>query len=245
MKSKRFYGKGLPKVDPSQLKGKLIVIEGADGSGRSTQIELMRQWLERLGYPTVSFGLKRSTLVAAELEKAMQGNTLSPITLSLFYATDFADQLENTIIPALRSGFVVVADRYIYSLMARSIVRGARFEWIREVYGIALAPDAVFYLKVRPKVLVERNFQKKGELDYWESGMDILRSHDMFESFIKYQGQMQRIFKQMEKEYGFLTVNGDRPPLGIQKELQRGIEKILDSTPEKTEPVVVTEQEAT
>ncbi|MGH8003403.1 MAG: dTMP kinase [Limisphaerales bacterium] len=241
MKPKRFYGKGLPKVDPSQLKGKLIVIEGADGSGRSTQIELMRQWLERLGYPTVSFGLKRSTLVAAELEKAMQGNTLSPITLSLFYATDFADQLETIILPALRSGFIVVADRYIYSLMARSIVRGARFDWIREVYGIALVPDAVFYLKVRPKVLVERNFQKKGELDYWESGMDILRSHDMFESFIQYQGQMQRIFKRMEKEYGFLTVNGDRPPATIQKDLQPAVEKVLGPSPEKPLPVTASQ----
>lgn len=232
MRPKRFYGKGLPKVDPSQLKGKLIVIEGADGSGRSTQIELVRQWLERMGYPTVSFGLKRSTLVGAELEKAMQGNTLSPITLSLFYATDFADQLENTIIPALRSGFIVVADRYIYTLMARSVVRGASFDWIREVYGIALVPDAVFYLKVRPKVLVERNFQKKGVLDYWESGMDILRSRDMFESFIKYQRKMQQVFKLMEKEYGFLTVNGDRTPGAIQKELQPNIEKILGPQPE-------------
>ncbi len=107
-----------------------------------------------------------------------------------------------------------------------------------------MVPDAVFYLKVRPKVLVERNFQKKGELDYWESGMDILRSHDMFESFIKYQGQMQRIFKQMEKEYGFLTVNGDRPPLAIQKELQPAVDKILDSSPEKPVPVIVSEPEA-
>jgi dTMP kinase len=243
MKPKRFYGKGLPKVDPSQLKGKLIVIEGADGSGRSTQIELLRQSLERRGYPTVSFGLKRSTLVAAELEKAMQGNTLSPITLSLFCATDFADQLENNIIPALKSGFIVAADRYIYTLMARSVVRGARFDWIREVYDIALVPDAVFYLKVRPKVLVERNFQKQGVLDYWESGMDILRSRDMFESFIKYQGQMQRVFKRMEKEYGFVTVNGDRAPAAIQKDLQQGIEKVLDSSPEKTEPVAVSKPE--
>jgi len=122
--SKRFYAKGLPDIDLSQLKGKLIVIEGAAGSGRSTQIAMLRDWLERLGFPTAEIGLKRSTLVGRELEEVKRGNILSPLTFSLFYATDFADQLENIIIPALRADFIVLADRYIYTLMARDIVRG-------------------------------------------------------------------------------------------------------------------------
>src|SRR5204863_7479790 len=162
-----------------QLKGELIVVEGADGSGRSTQMDLLRNWLERRGYPTVNVGLKRSMLVSRELEQAMGGNILGTRTLSLFYATDFADQLENRIIPALRSGFSVLADRYIYTLMARAIVRGVEPPWIREVYSIALVPDAVFYLAVSPKNLVERNQRQHAVLDYWKSGMDMHRTANM------------------------------------------------------------------
>lgn len=228
MMAKRFYGTGIPGVDPEQLKGKLIVVEGADGSGRSTQINLLRDWLERLGYPTSEVGLKRSRLVEQELEEAMQGNILSPLTLTLFYATDFADQLEHVILPALRSGFVVLADRYIYTLMARAIVRGANPEWIREVYSIALIPDAVFYLEVSPKVLAERNFRKNTTLDYWESGMDIRRSGDMYECFIRYQREIQKELRAMRAIYQFETVNGNRSPRAIANELQAKIDLILN-----------------
>ena len=144
--TKNFYGEGLPGIDVSQLTGKLIVVEGADGSGRSTQIALLKDWLEKAGHGTVDVGLRRSTLVSQELEEAKKGNILGHLTMSLFYATDFADQLENKIIPALRAGFVVLADRYIYTLMARDIVRGADRKWVESLYGIALIPDAVFYL---------------------------------------------------------------------------------------------------
>src|SRR6185295_15774468 len=129
-----------------KLTGKLVVIEGADGSGRSTQILRLVDWLEASGHATVQVGLKRSTLVSEELEKAQQGNILSRLTLSLFYATDFADQLENIIIPALKAGFIVLADRYIYTLMVRDMVRGMDEAWLKNLYGIALVPDVVFYL---------------------------------------------------------------------------------------------------
>jgi dTMP kinase len=228
MKTKRFYGKGIPKVDLDELRGELIVVEGADGSGRSTQIDLLRNWLERRGYPTVNVGLKRSMLVSRELEQAMQGNILGTRTLSLFYATDFADQLENRIIPALRSGFIVLADRYIYTLMSRAIVRGVERAWIREVYSIALVPDAVFYLAVSPRILVERNLRKHAVLDYWESGMDMHRSTNMYGSFIEYQRQIQKEFKAMQEDYGFETINGNRSPRAIQNELRAKIEVILN-----------------
>src|SRR6185295_3777582 len=218
-KPKRFYGKGIPRVVLDELKGQLIVVEGADGSGRSTQIDLLRNWLERRGYPTVNVGLKRSMLVSGELERAMGGNILGTRTLSLFYATDFADQLENRIIPALRSGFIVLADRYIYTLMARSVVRGVEPSWIQDVYSIALVPDAVFYLAVSPRILVERNLRKHLVLDYWESGMDMRRSSSMYASFIEYQRQIQKEFKAMQGHYGFETINGNRSPRGIQNEL--------------------------
>lgn len=224
---KRYYGKGLPDIDAGKLKGSLIVIEGADGSGRSTQARLLKDWLERLGYPTTEVGLKRSELVGEELELAMQGNVLGPTTLSLFYATDFADQLENRIVPALRAGFVVVADRYIYTLMARDAVRGAQRKWIRDVYGIALEPDMVLFLDVPPRVLVERSFQKQGELDYWESGMDIQRSGDMYQCFIRYQTSIQREFRAMRGEFGFEMLDGTPEPLVVHAAVQERIKKIL------------------
>src|SRR5438477_2811230 len=227
-KSKSFYGRGIPGVNLELLRGQLIVVEGAVGSGRSTQIDLLRNWLERRGYPTVNVGLRRSMLVSRELEQAMRGNILGTRTLSLFYATDFADQLENRMMPALRSGFVVLADRYIYTLMARAIVRGVEPAWIRDVYSIALVPDAVFYLAVSPKILVERNLRKHAVLDYWESGMDVHRSANMYASFIEYQRQIQKEFKSMQELYGFDVVDGNRSPRAIQKELQAKIEQILN-----------------
>ena len=142
-------------------------------------------WLETNGHPTVQVGLKRSTLVSSELEKAQHGNILSRTTLSLFYATDFADQLENIILPALKAGFIVLADRYIYTLMARDMVRGMDEKWPKNLYGIAPVPDAVFYLSVEPEELVQRNLSKNATLDYWESGMDIGFSLDVFDSFLK------------------------------------------------------------
>src|SRR6185436_18047815 len=195
---RRFYGNALPGVDADKLAGRLIVVEGADGSGRSTQIRLLVEWLEGSGHATVQVGLKRSTLVSEELDKAQEGNILSRITLSLFYATDFADQLENIILPALKSGFMVLADRYIYTLMVRDMVRGMDENWLRNLYGIALVPEAVFYLNVPPEELVQRAFAKNQSLDYWESGMDLGLSRDMFDSFFKYQALVEEQFKRIQ-----------------------------------------------
>ena len=161
-------------------------------------------------------GLKRSTLVSEELATAQQGNVLSRTTLSLFYATDFADQLENVILPALKSGFMVLADRYIYTLMARDMVRGMDEDWLQNLYGIALVPDAVFYLQVSPEELVQRNFAKNHALDYWESGMDLGLSRDMFDSFVHYQRLMGEKFQYLQKTYGFTIVDGNRPGRGVE-----------------------------
>ena len=224
---KRFYGKGIPGVDAKDLKGSLIVVEGGDGSGRSTQIALLKDWLERLGYPTAEMGLKRSDLVGKELMEVMKGNMLCPLTLSLFYITDFADQLENSLIPALRAGFVVIADRYIYTLMARHIVRGVSKTWLKEVSGIALVPDLVFLLKVKPQTLAERSFRKNGTLDFWESGMDIERSGDLFHCFMKYQRALSAEFDLMAHEYGFISLSGDRDAYAIHNDIIVGVKTVL------------------
>lgn len=225
---KKFFNKPLPNIDPESLTGKLIVIEGPDSSGRTTQMELLSSWLELKGYAVVQTGLKRSLLVAEELEQALQGNVLSPRTLNLFYATDFYDQLENTIIPALRAGFIVLADRYIYTLIARAVIRGAEPSWIESNYSMALVPDMILYLSVSPKILVERTFEAHSQLDYWESGMDLGVSRDWFTSFLRYQRKMRMAFKQMSGKYGFEIINANRTPKNVDKDLKAKIGTILD-----------------
>jgi len=225
---RRFYGHGIPHVKPEQLAGKLIVVEGADGSGRSTQIAKLVEWLETTGHATVQVGLKRSSLVSAELEEAQQGNILSRTTLALFYATDFADQLENIILPALKAGFIVLADRYIYTLMARDMVRGMDEKWLKNLYGVAVEPDAVFYLSVEPAELVQRNLAKNATLDYWESGMDLGLSRDIFDSFLKYQAAMGDAFVRLQKTYKFEIVDASRSVDSITKELRKKISDLIE-----------------
>ncbi len=182
------------------LPGRLIVIEGTDGVGRSTQLTILRPWLESTGYAVVDTEMTRSILAGPGLKRAKQGHTLGPITLNLFYATDFVDRFESQILPALRAGFIVLTDRYIYSLMARALVRGADPTWIRSIYGLALKPDAIFYLKVSINDLIPRVLQSGG-FDYWESGMDMRLGADLFESFVKYQALLLQEFDAMVGEY--------------------------------------------
>ncbi|MFN7140654.1 MAG: dTMP kinase [Limisphaerales bacterium] len=224
---RRFYGHGIPGTDLEKLAGKLIVVEGADGSGRSTQIAKLVNWMEASGHATVQVGLSRSTLVSEELEQAKQGNIMSHTTMSLFYATDFADQLENTIFPALRAGFMVLADRYIYTLMVRDIVRGADEDWLKNLYGIALVPDVVFYLNVSPEELIQRNFAKNHTLDFWESGMDLGLSRDMFDSFLKYQALVAKQYQRLQSTYRFTIIDANRSPDEIHEDLKKKVEIVL------------------
>jgi dTMP kinase len=240
MSEKHFFGRPLPEVRDGDFSGRLFVIEGTDGSGRSTQIALLSEWLESNGFAVRVMGLRRSNLVSAELDRAKQGNILTRTTLSLFYATDFYDQLINDIVPALRAGLIVLADRYIYTLIARDSIRGAHRDWLRNLYSHAIIPDAVFYLQVSAHHLVERNFQKNATLDYWESGMDLGLSRDMFDSFTKYQRLVALEFRRLHAEYHFDVVNGNRTPNNIQLDLRRKIAGMLEITPGiRAETVVV------
>src|SRR6266542_2548206 len=196
------YGAVLPGMSLTDLTGKLIVIEGTDGVGRSTQMDLLKPWLEQQGRAVLDTGITRSELAGKGIKQAKEGHTLGRITLTLFYATDFADRLENEIVSALRAGFVVLTDRYIYSLMARAMVRGLDRDWIRSVYSFALKPDAVFYLRIGVDDLIPRVVFSRG-FDYWESGMDLHPSEDMYESFRKYQSSLLQQFDVLAQEYGF------------------------------------------
>lgn len=223
MSFSKFYGTPPPGVQSVDLKGKLVVIEGADGSGRSSQNRILTDWLEQHGHATVNVGLNRSNLVSNELAQAKKGNILGPTTLSLFYATDFADQLENVMLPALRAGYVVLADRYIYTLMVRDIVRGADREWVESMYGIALIPDIIIYLRISPRQLVQRNIRKNLGLDYWESGMDIALSRDRFESFLIYQKMVQKEFNRMAEKYQFTIINANRSVTAVSNDIRKRV----------------------
>jgi dTMP kinase len=211
----------------AEMPGKLIVLEGNDGVGRSTQMELLKQWLEVEGYGVSNTGLARSPLTQPGLDEAKAGHTLGRLTMNLFYATDFADRLENHIIPALSAGFCVLSDRYFYSIIARNVVRGADSEWARKVYGFALKPDIIFYLKANIDNLVKRVLRGRG-FDYWESGMDVRFADNLYDSFVKYQNQLTRQFNRMSKEFGFVTIDANRSVQEIFEDLKSHTKKLLE-----------------
>lgn len=217
-----FIGRGLPYINIDELPGRLIVVEGSDAVGRTTQIKLLRDWLEVEGLGTVETGWTRSMLVKETIDLAKEGHTMNVLTLNLLYATDFADRLEHEIIPALRAGFIVISDRYIYTAFARAIVRGANPDWVRSIFGFALQPDLVIYLKADSNTLFRRALLSKG-LDYWESGRDQNPGLDPYDSFLRYQSKLLKEFDRMAKEYNFVVVNSRRSINAVQKSLRESV----------------------
>jgi dTMP kinase len=211
----------------TDLSGKLIVIEGTDGAGRSTQINLLRPWLEELGHAVLDTGMTRSRLAGDGIRRAKEGNNLGRVTQSLFYATDFIDRLEHSIVPALRAGFIVLTDRYIYSLMARAIVRGMDPQWIRSIFSVALKPDAIFYLRLGIDQLLPRVVFSRG-FDYWESGMDLYPGHDMYDSFCNYQSALLAEFDRLREEFNFETVDASADAETVCAHLKTKILGILE-----------------
>jgi dTMP kinase len=237
MKEMKFYGTALPAIEVEPCSGKLIVIEGTDGVGRSTHVALLRTWLESAGYAVLDTGMTRSILAGRGIKNARTGHTLGRLTMQLFYATDFADRLESQMLPALRAGFIVLTDRYIYSAIARAVVRGADPEWVRAIYGIALVPDAVYYLRVHSaEELAGRVLASGRGFDYWESGMDLGLQNDYYDSFIAYQKLLLKEFDRMSGEYGFNVVDASRPVRRVAHALRRSISRLVEEKP-ATAPV--------
>lgn len=182
--------------------------------------------------------MTRSVLAGRGIKEAKTGHTLGRLTMQLFYATDFIDRLENEMLPALRSGFVVLTDRYIYSAMARAEVRGIDSAWIRSIYSMALVPDAVFYLRIKsPQQLVERVVSSGRGFDYWESGMDLHLGEDFYDSFIEYQKRMLKVFDRMSGEFGFHVLNSSRSVRSVAADLRRAVAKLIDEPPSSDEKV--------
>lgn len=204
----RFYGDPPPGIEGEALPGRLIVLEGTDGVGRSTHVALLKEWLEDRGYAVLDTGLTRSELAGPGIKRAKEGNTLDQITLNLFYATDFWDRLERQILPALRAGMVALADRYVYSLMARAAVRGVSRDWLTNLYGFALIPDCVIYLDIDIDQLVPRVLASG--FDYWESGQDYLPEPSVHATFVEYQTKLLQEFRNLAPRHGFNVVDARR-----------------------------------
>jgi dTMP kinase len=222
-----FYNESLPGVDRGDLRGKLIVIEGPDAVGRSTQVGRLKEWLEHEGRAVLDTGLARSALAGKGIAQAKEGNTFGPLTMTLFYATDFSDRLKNEIVPALRAGFVVLSDRYSYSLIARAVARGADREWIEKVASFALVPHAIYYMRADVKHLVSRVVIGRGAFDYWESGMDMRFGEDMYESFVAYQTRLIRALDHLAKKYEFELIDANRSADEVFRDLQPRIQALI------------------
>jgi dTMP kinase len=232
----RFYGFRPPGIEGESLPGRLIVIEATDGTGRSTQVALLKEWLESEGYAVLGTGLRRSDLAGPGIQRAKGGHTLDPITLNLFYATDFWDQLERQIIPALRAGMVVLADRYVFSLIARAAVRGVSVEWMEELYGFALVPDRVIYLDIDVEQLLPRVLSSTG-FDYWESGRDFLRGSSVYESFVQYQLMLLGELRRLADRHGFEVIDARGAVTEIHQSLRAVVAGVVRGMGERdTQP---------
>jgi dTMP kinase len=218
-----FFGEHLVGLVPSELLGNLIVIEGLDGSGRSTQITLLQEWLESEGFAVQTSGLRRSNLVGRDIDQLLAKNAVTRLTLALMYATDFFDQLEHRIVPALRAGTIVLADRFIFTLIARSVVRGINRDYLTGLYAMALRPNLTFWLNVRPETAFAREFKKAQAISYWEAGRDMSLSHDLYWSFVRYQTMIKREFELMSKRNGFIELDGEASVSTVNKQLRQRI----------------------
>jgi dTMP kinase len=223
----KFIDTGIKYLQDIEIKGSFIVIEGPDASGRSTQIEKITTKLEADGHAVINVGLRRSDLISKGIIEAKRNHLVGKRTMALFYAADFADQLENKIIPALKAGFIVISDRYIYTLIARSSVRGIDKNWLHSLFSFAIKPDLVFYLDVDSYNLIHRVFQKNYSLDYYESGLDLGISNDIFDSFVKYQYILKKEFEKMRARYNLINIDGNKNIEEIHKQIQSQIDDFL------------------
>ncbi len=228
MSGGQYHGNPIPylPIPAEGYPGKIIVIEGTDGVGRSSQIRLLREWLEVQGYGVLETGWTRSTLMSPTIDLAKSSNTLNKLTFTLLYATDFADRLEKEIMPALKAGFIVLTDRYVYTALARAGVRGIDRTWMRNLYGFAIVPHLVFYLRIDEKTLIRRVLQSRG-MNFWESGMDLKLADDIYDSFRAYQRALLREYNALAEEFGFRVIDARRKVEWIQEELRKQIGEFL------------------
>jgi dTMP kinase len=210
------------------LPGRLIAVEGLDGSGKSTQLHLVNQWLEGLGRRVFFSEWNSSDLVKGATSKGKKRQLLSPTTFSLIHATDFADRYERQILPMLKGGFIVLCDRYMFTAFARDGVRGVDPGWLRRLYGYAIQPDITLYFRLPLEVALGRILQGRPRLKWFEAGMDMDLSHDIYESFTIFQGRIKDHYDAMVDEFGFTIVDATQNVHRQQEQVRRIIEETVD-----------------
>jgi len=217
----------VPK-EPKEIEGKLIAVEGLDGSGKSTQIRLLKRWLELEGYKVFFTEWNSSELVRQATRKGKKKKLLTPTTFSLIHATDFADRYERQILPLLKGGYIVLADRYVYTAFARDSVRGCDKEWLRKLYRFARKPDITYFFEVPLDVALNRILEGRPTLKYHEAGMDMNFSKDPYESFKIFQGKIYEEYGRIFKEFPAERVNATLPSEQQQANMRDIVKKRIN-----------------
>ncbi len=209
------------------LKGVLICVEGIDGSGKSTQIDLLYNWLKSKNADVILTRWNSSDLIAETTKKAKKKNLLSPRTFSLLHAVDFADRLEKIIIPAMKAGFIVLADRYVYTAFARDVAREVDLKWVRNMYSFAIKPDLTIYFDVSAKISLERLCSTR-QPKYYEAGMDLKLSNNPYKSYVIFQNRVIEEYNNMVDEFGLVKVDANDTIHSKQKYLRELVEDVLN-----------------
>ena len=213
-------------TEKHNLKGTLVCVEGIDGSGKSTQLSLLRDWLKTTGQDVIFTEWNSSELISQTTKLAKKKNLLSPRTFSLLHAVDFADRFTQVIAPALKAGFIVLADRYAYTAFARDVARGVDANWVRQVYNFAIRPDLAIYFDIDPKSSMERICSNRTP-KFYEAGMDLKLSNDPYESYMIFQGRVIREYQKMVDEFGLIKLDAMDSIHTKQLEIRRQLKEIL------------------
>lgn len=216
------------QIEKSAIKGKLIAVEGLDGSGKSTQIYLVKRWLELQGFKVFFTEWNSSLIVKQATKKGKKRQLLTPTTFSLIHSTDFADRYERQVLPLLRAGYIVLADRYIYTAFARDAVRGCNRRWLRMLYQFAVKPDITFYFQVPLETALTRILDNRPQLKYFEAGMDLGLSSDPYESFRLFQKKIHQEYQKMVKEFQFTVITATDPVHVQQERVRQYISERID-----------------
>jgi dTMP kinase len=211
--------------------GKLIVVEGIDGSGKSTQLHLLDKWLRSLGLNVFFTEWNSSDVVKEITSKGKKKALLTPTTFSLLHATDFADRYERNIAPLLEAGYFVLADRYVYTAFARDVVRGCTPTWVRKVYSFAAVPDIAFYFRVPPDVAMDRILEGRPKLKYYEAGMDLNLSNDEYESYRIFQSRIVDEYEGMSQKDGFVVIDGTQDIEEQQDRMRKHVSRLIPPRP--------------
>jgi dTMP kinase len=211
--------------------GRLLVFEGLDGSGKSTQAALLGKWLQSRDYRVFFTEWNSGDLVSGVIRRGKKKGLLTPTTFSLLHAVDFADRFERTILPPLRAGYVVVCDRYAFTAFVRDAARGCDPKWVRTIYSFAPRPDRVFYFRVPVQVTLQRKLASRLKINYYEAGMDLGLSDDLQESYVRFQSRLRAEYERLASSDQFTIIDSSRSVESIQGELREHLTPLLDGFP--------------